>query len=311
MLKFAGFTARVRRRPRRDAGAAGEERTTCKKPLLPQLTRATSARLQGIEPKQHFTEPPPRYTEASLVRALEENGIGRPSTYQLDRRDDPGARLRTQQIERRFQPTEIGMPVNDLLVEHFKDIVDLGFTAADGSATSTASPRAGERLGRACCARSTARSSASSSAAEKKLPKFEAARRADRRDLPDLRPADGHQDRPLRQVHLVHADIPSARRRSRSSKTPARICPKDGGKVVERKSRKGRTFYGCANYPKCDFVSWDRVVPEPCPVCGSYVVAKTQRGGVIAARVRGRPRRTTRRRWPARRRPKKPERRAV
>jgi DNA topoisomerase-1 len=56
-------------------------------------------------------------------------------------------------------------------------------------------------------------------------------------------------------------------------------CPKDGGMVVERKSKKGRTFYGCANYPKCDFVSWDRVVPEPCPVCGSYVVAKTRRGG--------------------------------
>ena len=56
------------------------------------------------------------------------------------------------------------------------------------------------------------------------------------------------------------------------------ICPKDGGKVVERRSRRGRTFYGCANYPACDFVSWDRVVPEPCPVCGSYVVAKSSAG---------------------------------
>jgi DNA topoisomerase-1 len=58
------------------------------------------------------------------------------------------------------------------------------------------------------------------------------------------------------------------------------ICPKDGGMVVERKSRKGRTFFGCANYPKCDFVSWDRVVPEPCPVCADYVVVKMKRGGV-------------------------------
>jgi DNA topoisomerase-1 len=55
-------------------------------------------------------------------------------------------------------------------------------------------------------------------------------------------------------------------------------CPKDGGMVVERKSRRGRTFYGCANYPACDFVSWDRVVPEPCPVCGAYVTAKSKRG---------------------------------
>ena len=54
------------------------------------------------------------------------------------------------------------------------------------------------------------------------------------------------------------------------------ICPKDGGMIVERKSRKGRTFYGCANYPACDFVSWDRVAPEPCAVCGDYVVAKTE-----------------------------------
>jgi DNA topoisomerase-1 len=58
-------------------------------------------------------------------------------------------------------------------------------------------------------------------------------------------------------------------------------CPKDGGAIVERRSRKGRTFYGCANYPNCDFVSWDRVVPEPCPTCGSYVVAKTRRGGNV------------------------------
>ena len=58
-------------------------------------------------------------------------------------------------------------------------------------------------------------------------------------------------------------------------------CPKDGGMVVERRSKKGRTFYGCANYPKCDFVSWDRVIPEPCPVCGGYVVAKNRRGGVV------------------------------
>jgi DNA topoisomerase-1 len=56
------------------------------------------------------------------------------------------------------------------------------------------------------------------------------------------------------------------------------ICPKDGGKIVERRSRKGRTFYGCANYPACDFVSWDRVVPEPCPVCGKYVTVKNRRG---------------------------------
>jgi DNA topoisomerase-1 len=55
-------------------------------------------------------------------------------------------------------------------------------------------------------------------------------------------------------------------------------CPKDGGMVVERRSKKGRTFYGCANYPKCDFISWDRVVPEPCPVCGAYVVAKNRKG---------------------------------
>jgi DNA topoisomerase-1 len=60
------------------------------------------------------------------------------------------------------------------------------------------------------------------------------------------------------------------------------ICPKDGGMIAERKSRKGRTFFGCANYPKCDFVSWDRVVPDPCPVCGDYVVAKTKRGGAVS-----------------------------
>ena len=69
--------------------------------------------------------------------------------------------------------------------------------------------------------------------------------------------------------------------------------------IVERKSRKGRTFYGCANYPKCDFVSWDRVVPEPCPVCGDYVVVKTKRGGAVTLRVPHRQDARHRRQWAA------------
>src|SRR6202022_2053916 len=96
---------------------------------LPRLEAKDPLDLRALDPKQHFTEPPPRYTEATLVKALEENGVGRPSTYSSIV-ETIQARGYVQQLERRFHPTEIGEQVNDLLVEHFHEIVDLKFTAS-------------------------------------------------------------------------------------------------------------------------------------------------------------------------------------
>jgi len=276
VLKFAGFT-RVYQEGRDDPGDGpiAEEQLDGKRQPLPKLTAGEPLDLRAIEPKQHFTEPPPRYTEASLVRALEENGIGRPSTYSAIV-ETIQARGYVIQIERRFQPTEIGMAVNDLLAEHFRDIVDLQFTASLEAELDRVEEKGEDWV--AVLRRFYDKFSVELAEAEQKLPKLE------QRDEPtdDICPNCG---RPMviktgRFGKFISCSgYPECKTTRPILKDTGAKCPKDGGMVVERKSRRGRTFYGCANYPKCDFVSWDRVVPEPCPVCGDYVVAKVRRGG--------------------------------
>jgi DNA topoisomerase-1 len=276
VLKFAGFT-RVYEEGKDDAtGSPDEALGDGKKPLLPKLTVDERLDLRGVDPKQHFTEPPPRFTEASLVRVLEENGIGRPSTYSSIV-ETIQARGYVEQIDRRFHPTDIGIQVNDLLAEHFKDVVDPGFTAQmerelDGVADNNVDWVGVLRT-------FYDKFALELTAAEEKLPKFE------QRDEPTDeicvtcgKPMVIKTGRFGKFISCT--GYPECKTTKPILKDTGAICPKDGGMVVERKSRKGRTFFGCANYPKCDFVSWDRVVPEPCPVCGDYVVVKMKRGGV-------------------------------
>jgi DNA topoisomerase-1 len=277
VLKFAGFT-RVYEEGKDDGAAVSDDTSADgKKPLLPKLLVDEPLDLRGVDPKQHFTEPPPRFTEASLVRTLEENGIGRPSTFSSIV-ETIQARGYVEQIDRRFHPTDIGIQVNDLLAEHFADIVDPGFTAKmehdlDGVAETGDDWVAVLRT-------FYDKFSLELIAAEAKLPKFE------QRDEPtdEICPTCG-QPMVIKTGRfgkfISCTGYPECKTTKPILKDTGAICPKDGGMVVERKSRKGRTFFGCANYPKCDFVSWDRVVPEPCPVCGDYVVVKSKRGGVV------------------------------
>ncbi|MGB8520377.1 MAG: type I DNA topoisomerase [Candidatus Tumulicola sp.] len=268
-MRFAGFT-RVYEESRDDEKESG------KRIVLPELHDADPLDCRKIEPKQHFTEPPPRYTEAALVKALEDNGVGRPSTYSTIVETIQARGYVTQQ-ERRFMPTEIGTAVNDLLVEHFPKIVSLDFTASmEGDLDKVAvgngdwvallrgfyGPFAGEL-----------------ESAQQKLPRLEL------RDEPtdEICPNCG---RPMviktgRFGKFISCTgYPECKTTKPIVKDTGAKCPKDGGAILERRSRKGRTFFGCANYPNCDFVSWDRVVAEPCPVCGSYAIAKTRRGEV-------------------------------
>ena len=286
VLKFAGFTA-VYEESRDEEVADAQTPAPSKngktaKPrlMLPELAVGANLDLRALDPKQHFTEPPPRYTEATLVKALEENGVGRPSTYSSIV-ETVQARGYVEQVDRRFHPTEIGIAVNDLLVEHFKDIVDVGFTASmeqrlDRIEESPPGWEPTEEL----LTEFYGGFKAELEEAERKLPKLEM------RDEPtdDICP---NCSRPMviktgRFGRFISCTgYPECKTTRPILKDTGAKCPKDGGMVVERKSRKGRIFFGCANYPACDFVSWDRVVPEPCPVCGSYVVAKTRRGGVV------------------------------
>src|SRR5580698_10384880 len=283
IMRFAGFT-RVYSESRDEDASAGGERAmddaTTKgekaRPRLPDLHESHDLDCRCVEPKQHFTEPPPRFTEASLVKALEDNGVGRPSTYSTIV-DTISARGYVTQQERRFVPTEIGAAVNDLLVEHFPNIVNLDFTASmegDLDKVAVGSENWVELL------RGFYGPFAEElELAEKRLPRLEL------RDEPtdEICPNCG---KPMviktgRFGKFISCSgYPECKTTKPIVKDTGAICPKDGGAVLERRSKKGRTFYGCANYPNCDFVSWDRVVAQRCPVCGSYVVAKSRGGNV-------------------------------
>jgi DNA topoisomerase I len=283
VMRFPGFTRVYEEGKDEDRDANGGEDQNAAlnggkgRVRLPALREDEPLDCRKLEPKQHFTEPPPRYTEATLVKALEDNGIGRPSTYSTIV-DTIGARGYVTQQDRRFVPTEIGFAVNDLLVEHFPKIVNLDFTAtmeddldkvADGHENWVALLR-----------KFYGPFESELESAEKKLPRLEL------RDEPtdELCPACG---RPMviktgRYGKFISCSgYPECKTTKPIVKDTGAKCPKCGGAIVERRSKKGRTFYGCANFPQCDFVSWDRVIAEPCPVCGSYVTAKTRRGGTV------------------------------
>jgi DNA topoisomerase I len=276
VLKFAGFTA-VYEEGRDDETPEKSPAKGAAKPAripLPALAADDDLDRRSLDAKQHFTEPPPRFTEATLVKALEENGIGRPSTYSSIV-ETIQARQYVEQVDRRFQPTEIGIAVNDLLEEHFRDIMNLQYTAKLEHELDLVEEHQAEwhevlRTFYGPFERQLEE-------AERKLPKLEL------RDEPtdEICPACG---KPMviktgRFGRFISCTgYPECKTTKPILKETGALCPKDGGKVVERRSKRGRTFYGCANYPACDFVSWDRVVPEPCPICGAYVTAKSRRG---------------------------------
>jgi DNA topoisomerase-1 len=283
IVKFAGFTRVYEEGKDEDAqnGEAAAKTNGAPKGKtrvrLPELHERDALDRRALEPKQHFTEPPPRYTEATLVKALEENGIGRPSTYSTIV-DTIQARGYVTQEDRRFAPTEIGIAVNDLLAEHFKDIVDLKFTAGmEGDLDKVAEGNA-DWVG--ILRNFYGPFAHQLEDAEKKLPRLEIKDEPTDEICPNCqRPMVIKTGRFGKFISCT--GYPECKTTKPIVKDTGAKCPKDGGMVVERRSKKGRTFYGCANYPKCDFVSWDRVIPQPCPVCGGHVVAKNRRGGVV------------------------------
>jgi DNA topoisomerase-1 len=261
-VRFAGFLAVYEEAREEDAAADDEGRR------LPPLDDGDLLDLLRLLPEQHFTQPPPRYTEASLVKALEEYGIGRPSTYApiLSTIQQRGYVVRE---DKRLSPTETGFIVNDLLVAHFPDIVDLGFTAKmeaelDGIAD-------GERDWVPVLRDFYGPFSVQLKTAESQMPVVNTGPEYVGRDCPD----SGH---PLlirwgRYGKFIGcSDFPRCRYTEPWLEKIGVRCPKDGGDIVERKSRKGRVFYGCANYPTCDFTSWKRPLPQPCPNCGGLLV---------------------------------------
>jgi DNA topoisomerase I len=316
-LKFKGFTA-IYVESREDEDPSIEEDAES---AMPPLEEGEALGLLGLDPKQHFTQPPPRYTEAALIKKLEEVGIGRPSTYASILGTIINDRGYVHRERRTLSPTQLGIEVTDLLMPFFHDIMDVAFTAQmeteldkveegelkwsdavqdfytpfqkdlkaaekqmpelkGGVETGEACPECGEplkeRWGRfgkfiACSA----------------YPDCKYKRNLPGSERPEDEPTDEKCptcERPMVIKHgrfgkfIACSGYPECK--TTKPVTLGIACPKcESGQLVERRSRKGRTFFGCSAYPNCDFVLWQRPVLEPCPKCGApFLTERIARG---------------------------------
>jgi DNA topoisomerase-1 len=263
-LRFPGYLAVYEEA--RDEDAAAEEEAEARS--LPALSVDDLLTLLRLVPEQHFTQPPPRYSEASLVKALEEYGIGRPSTYAptLSVIQQRGYVVRE---EKRLAPTEIGLTVNDLLVERFPEVVDVNFTAQ--METELDDVADGQREWHSVIRDFWEPFSRDLQAAEADMPTVSTEPEYVGRDCPDCgKPLIFRYGRFGKFIGC--SGFPACRHTEPWFEKLGVACPKDGGDLVERKTKKGRVFYGCANYPACDFTSWKRPLAQPCPNCGGLLV---------------------------------------
>ncbi|TFJ94654.1 type I DNA topoisomerase [Lentibacillus salicampi] len=239
--------------------------------FLPDLREGMVVDANDITPNQHFTQPPPRYTEARLVRTMEEQGIGRPSTY-APTLDTIQRRGYVQLDSKRFVPTELGEIVIDVMKEFFPKIIDIGFTAKMEEDLDAIEEGKTEWINVLDDFYGGFKKRLE--IAEQEMEKVEI------RDEPAGITCEncGHE-----MVYkmgrygkfLACSNFPECRNTKPILKKIGVTCPKcKEGNVVERKSKKNRKFYGCDRYPECDFVSWDKPVSRPCPKCGSLLVEK-------------------------------------
>ncbi|MCZ7573134.1 MAG: type I DNA topoisomerase [Ardenticatenaceae bacterium] len=265
VVRFQGFLA-LYEEGRDDAGPDEEGGT------LPDLTTGELLDLLELQPDQHFTQPPPRYTEATLVKALEENGIGRPSTYAaiLSTIQDRGYVTREQ---KRLMPTELGEIVNDLLVEHFPDVMDIGFTAQMEEELDQIAE--GEREWHSVVGEFYGPFSQRLEVAAEEMEEVE----LEEEETDEICEKCG-----ARMIvkfgrfgkFIACPNFPACRNTKPYFQKIGVRCPEDGAELVEKRTRKGRVFYGCSNYPDCEWSSWKRPVPQPCLACGGLLVEENR-----------------------------------
>ena len=263
-LRFAGFTA-VYEEGRDDAAQEDEVRSA-----LMDVAEGTEAKVISVEGAQHFTQPPARYTEASLVRALEEKGIGRPSTYAPTISTILARGYVTREKKQLF-PTELGNMITDMMKEYFSDIVDIAFTA--GMEEQLDGVEEGTRDWRQVLSDFYGPFEKTLEHAEQSIEKIEI------KDEESDVVCDKCGAMMVYKLgrfgrFLACPNFPECRNTKPITVEIEAPCPKCGAKLLEKTSHKGRKFYGCERYPDCDFVSWEMPVKEKCPKCGSYMVFK-------------------------------------
>ena len=262
-VSFDGFTALYEE---------STDDTKKKETALPPLEEGQKLALKKLTADQKFTQPPPLYTEATLIHALEENGIGRPSTYApiITTIVDRGY---VEKDQKKLKTTPLGQAVNTVMMEQFPDIVNVKFSADMEKKLDVV--EAGE-------ADWVKTIDEFYQGFEKSLEQAEKNMEGKRIKVEDI-PTDEICEkcgRPMvikscRYVKFVACSgFPECRNAHPLVKDTGGLCPLDGGHMLVRKSSKGRVYYGCSNYPKCNYMTWDEPVPERCPQCGSTLFKK-------------------------------------
>ncbi len=268
-IKVKGFTVIY------TEGTDGDEKKAKK---LPPLEENTVQKLKNIEGKQHFTQPPPRFSEATIVKELEEKGIGRPSTYAptIATIVSRGYVVRSK---KQLIPTELGMITTDIMKNFFKDIVDVKFTA--GMEEELDKVAEGDKEWKMVLDRFYPDFKKSLESAEEQVEKIK---------IQDEE-SDVICDKCGRKMvyklskfgkFLACPGFPECRNTMTIREGTGAECPKCGGEIIVKKSRRGKVFYGCEKFPKCDFMLWDKPInDEKCPECGGLLLKKEGRKAKI------------------------------
>lgn len=262
-VKFPGFTTIYNN---------GNEKDN----ILPELITGDMVQLAQTDPSQHFTQPPARYSEANLIKALEENGVGRPSTY-APTLDTIQRRYYVKIVSKRFEPTELGEIVNKIIIEQFPDIVDVKFTAkVEGELDEV---ELGKEKWVKVIDQFYKPFAKEVSVAEEEVEKIEIKDELAGIDC-DICGAPLVVKMGKYGKFFACSRFPNCRNTKAIVKDTGITCPTcHEGTIVERKSKKNRVFFGCSRYPDCDFVSWDRPIGRDCPKDGHYLVEKKVKGG--------------------------------
>ena len=266
---FAGFTAVYE-----EGSDEIDEKIDSK---LPRCEEGSPAALKEISPEQQFTQPPSRYTEASLVKELEELGIGRPSTY-APTVSTIIARGYVSREKKRLYPTELGRMVTGLMIDYFDSIVDTAFTAQMENELD--SVEAGDKQWREVL--------------KEFYPDFEKKLERAENDIEKIVIEDEKSDVICDKCgatmvykngrfgrFLACPSFPECRNTQPILTYIGVKCPDCGGEILEKTSKKNRKFYGCEKYPECQFVSWEMPVAKPCPECGHYMTIKRRKNDTL------------------------------
>lgn len=243
-----------------------------KETALPPLEEGQTLKLKKLTADQKFTQPPPLYTEATLIHALEENGIGRPSTYApiITTIVDRGY---VEKDQKKLKTTPLGQAVNTVMMEQFPDIVNVKFSADMEKKLDVV------EAGQADWVKTI---DDFYQGFEKSLEQAEKNMEGKRIKVEDV-PTDEICEKCGRPMviksgrygkFVACSGFPECRNAHPLVKDTGGLCPLDGGHMLVRKSAKGRVYYGCSNYPKCNYMTWDEPVPEKCPQCGSTLFKK-------------------------------------